>query len=111
MYDRDGDLKMDSKEPISDKFGRRSSSVEGNANSLFRAMDNAIYTAGSEIYLRFKNGKFEVRRRLSRGEWGATHDAGRVYRNTNESALHVDLVPTHYYARNPNLLRRKARSD
>ena len=32
-------------------------------------------------------------------------DAGRIYRNTNESALHVDLVPTAYYARNPNLLR------
>ena len=30
---------------------------------------------------------------------------GRIYRNTNESALHVDLVPTAYYARNPNLLR------
>ena len=30
---------------------------------------------------------------------------GRVYRNTNESALHVDLVPTPYYGRNPNLLR------
>jgi mono/diheme cytochrome c family protein len=35
-----------------------------------------------------------------------THDdAGRIYRNTNESALHVDLVQTAYYARNPNLLR------
>jgi hypothetical protein len=43
---------------------------------------------------------------LQRGEWGVTQDdAGRIYRNTNESALHVDLVPTSYYARNPNLLR------
>ena len=32
-------------------------------------------------------------------------DAGRIYRNTNESALHVDFVPTPYYVRNPNLLR------
>ena len=32
-------------------------------------------------------------------------DAGRIYRNTNESALHVDFVPTPYYLRNPNLLR------
>ena len=41
-----------------------------------------------------------------RGEWGVTQDdAGRIYRNTNESALHVDLVPTPYFARNPNLLR------
>ena len=28
-------------------------------------------------------------------------DAGRIYRNTNESALHVDYVPTPYFARNP----------
>ena len=43
---------------------------------------------------------------LRRGEWGvAEDDAGRIYRNTNESALHVDLVPTAYFARNPNLLR------
>ena len=45
-------------------------------------------------------------RRSSRGEWGVTQDdAGRIYRNTNESALHVDFVPTPYFARNPNLLR------
>ena len=54
------------------------------------------------MFLRLKNGKFEVRKTLSRGEWGVTHDdAGRIYRNTNESALHVDLVPTRYFARNP----------
>ncbi|HUR58031.1 MAG TPA: c-type cytochrome [Opitutaceae bacterium] len=112
MQDRDGDLKMDSKELVSDKFGRRNGSVEGNANSLFWAMDNCIYTAESDIYLRFKNGKFEVRRTLARGEWGVTHDdAGRVFRNTNESALHVDFVPTQYYARNPNLLRTRGSYD
>ncbi len=34
-------------------------------------------------------------RHSSRGEWGVTQDdAGRIYRNTNESVLHVDLVPT-----------------
>ena len=32
-------------------------------------------------------------------------DAGRIYRNTNESVLHVDIVPTPYYGRNPNLVR------
>ena len=56
--------------------------------------------------LRCKDRKFEVRSTLSRGEWGVTQDdAGRIYRNTNESALHVDFVPTPYFARNPNLLR------
>jgi hypothetical protein len=47
-------------------------------------------------------GCLEVRKR-SHVEW-QQDDAGRVYRNTNESALHVDLVPTHY-SRNPTLLR------
>jgi len=49
---------------------------------------------------------FEVQKTLQRGEWGVSQDdGGRTYRNTNESALHVDLVPTSYYARNPNLVR------
>ncbi len=53
-----------------------------------------------------KNGKFEVRKTLSRGQWGITQDdAGRIFRNTNESALHVDLVPARYFMRHPNLLR------
>ena len=62
--------------------------------------------AQADVHLRLKNGTFEVRNTLQRGEWGVTQDdAGRIYRNTNESALHVDLVPTAYFARNPNLLR------
>ena len=41
-----------------------------------------------------------------RGQWGVTHDdAGRTFRNTNESALHVDLVADEYFARHPQLLR------
>ncbi len=70
-------------------------------------MDNRMYTAGqADIHLRLKRGAFEVHGTLQRGEWGVTQDdAGRIYRNTNESALHVDYVPTAYYARNPNLLR------
>ena len=59
-----------------------------------------------DIFLRLKDGKFEVRRTLARGQWGASQDdAGRVFRNSNESALHVDLVPTLYFARIPALTR------
>ena len=112
MHDRDGDLKMHTKEMITDKYGRREASVEKNANSLDWSLDNWIYTAECDIYLRLKNGKFEVRKTLSRGEWGVTHDdAGRVFRNTNESPLHVDFVPTPYFARNPNLLRTRGSYD
>jgi mono/diheme cytochrome c family protein/glucose/arabinose dehydrogenase len=106
MKDTDGDLKMDKKELVTDTYGRREARVEQNANGFYWGLDNWMYTADSDVLMRFKDGKFEVRKTLSRGEWGVTHDdAGRIYRNTNESVLHGDLVPTQYYMRNPNLLR------
>ncbi len=52
----------------------------------------------ADIQLRLKHGAFEVQQTLRRGEWGVTQDdSGRIYRNTNESALHVDLVPTRVF--------------
>jgi mono/diheme cytochrome c family protein/glucose/arabinose dehydrogenase len=112
MRDKNGDLKADSKELVTNLYGRLHGSVEGNANSLLWAMDNWIHTAGADVFLRWKDGRFEVRRTLLRGEWGASQDdGGRIYRNTNESALHVDFVPTTYFARNPNLLRTRGSYD
>jgi hypothetical protein len=37
--------------------------------------------------------------------------ASERYRNTNESALHVDFVPTPYFMRNPTLLRTRGSYD
>ena len=107
MRDTNGDLRMDTKELVTNQYGRLEGDPQNNANGFHWALDNRMYTAGqSDIQLRLKNGKFEVQKTLRRGEWGVTQDdAGRIYRNTNESALHVDLVPTAYFARNPNLLR------
>jgi mono/diheme cytochrome c family protein len=106
VRDTDGDLRADAKELVTDTYGRREANVEHNANSLLWALDNWMYTSEVDVYLRLKNGKFEVRRTLSRGQWGASQDdAGRIYRNSNPSVLHVDVVPTPYYARNPALLR------
>ncbi len=107
MRDTNGDLRMDSKERITDQYGRFEGDPQNNANGFYWGLDNRMYTAGqSNIQLRLKDGVFEVQPTLSRGEWGVTQDdAGRTYRNTNESALHVDLVQTSYYARNPNLSR------
>ena len=106
MKDTNGDLKMDKKELVTDQYGRREARVEQNANSFFWGLDNWMHTANGDTMLRFKDGKFEVRKTLSRGEWGVTQDdAGRIYRNTNESILHADLVPTPYFMRNPNLMR------
>jgi mono/diheme cytochrome c family protein len=112
MRDTNGDLRADTKELITNLYGRLHGSVEGNANSLLWALDNWIHTAAADVLLRWKDGQFEVRRTLLRGEWGATQDdGGRVYRNTNESALHVDFVPTPYFARNPTLLRTRGSYD
>jgi mono/diheme cytochrome c family protein/glucose/arabinose dehydrogenase len=106
MRDTNGDLRMDTKEVVTDQYGRLEADPQNNANGFDWSLDNWMYAAASEIMLRLKNGAFEVRRTLRRGQWGVTEDdAGRIYRNTNESALHVDLVPTAYFARNPNLLR------
>jgi glucose/arabinose dehydrogenase len=107
MRDTNGDLRMDTKERVTDQYGRFDGDPQNNANGFYWGLDNRMYTAGqANIQLRLKDGVFEVQETLPRGEWGVTQDdAGRTYRNTNESALHVDLVPTWYYARNPNLLR------
>jgi mono/diheme cytochrome c family protein/glucose/arabinose dehydrogenase len=107
MRDTDGDLKMDAKELVTNRYGRRDTDPENNANGFDWGLDNVMHASGqADIELRLKNGAFQVLPTLQRGEWGVTHDdAGRTYRNTNESALHVDLVPTAYFARNPALLR------
>jgi mono/diheme cytochrome c family protein/glucose/arabinose dehydrogenase len=106
MRDTNGDLKADTREIITHSYGLLRGSVEGNANSLFWGLDNVMHTSENEVNIRLKNGEFELKPTLSRGEWGLSQDdAGRMYRNTNESALHVDLVPTPYFQRNPALLR------
>jgi putative membrane-bound dehydrogenase-like protein len=107
MRDTNGDLKADEKQLVTSEFGNFNGDPQNNANGFYWAMDNRMYTAGvTEIQFRLKDGVFEIQRTLERGEWGvAQDDAGRIYRNTNESAVHVDYVPSYYYARNPNLLR------
>jgi mono/diheme cytochrome c family protein/glucose/arabinose dehydrogenase len=107
MRDTNGDLRADTKVAVTDQYGRREVDPQNNANGFDWSLDNRMYTAGqSDIQLRLKNDAFQIERTLRRGEWGVTHDdVGRIYRNTNESALHVDYVPTAYYARHPSLLR------
>ena len=92
------------KQLVCDCYGTALGNVEHNANSLLWALDNWMHTSEGDTYLRLKDGKFETRRTLSRGQWGASQDdVGHVYRNSNSSALHIDLVSTPYYVRNPNL--------
>jgi mono/diheme cytochrome c family protein/HEAT repeat protein len=112
MKDTNGDLKADTKELVTNAFGRLDANVEHNANGLLWALDNRIYTSEVDLQFRFENGKLDVRRTIARGQWGATQDdAGHVFRNSNESALHADLVPTSYFARNPALIRTRGSDE
>ena len=114
MKDTNGDLKMDTKEKVATGHGRREGGVEGNANSFVWGLDNWLHSAGSSVSfnLRLKDGKFDQRPTASRGEWGVTQDdAGRMFRNSSESALRVDLIATPYYARNPNLVRTRGSDE
>ena len=104
--DTNGDLIADTKEAVTRTYGQAEANVEHNENSLLWALDNWMYTSEGTTLLRLKDGAFEVRKTLSRGQWGATQDdGGRIYRNTNSAALFVDIVPTPYYARNPRMMR------
>ncbi len=108
LRDTDGDLRADVKNRVTTGYGRREANVEINANSFYWAIDNRLYSSGlsADMFLRLNDGRVDVHESLSRGQWGLTQDdAGRIYRNHNESPLHVDLVPTPYYARNPHLMR------
>ena len=112
MKDTDGDLEADTKELISNAFGRGEASIEHNANGLFWAMDNVIYTSEHDFHLRLKNGKFDIIPTLSRGQWGISQDdAGRLYRNVNDSPLFIDYIAAKYYSRNPNMVRTRGLYD
>ena len=112
MKDRDGDLVADEKTLVNNTYGRPTGTIEHNANSLYWALDNVIYTSEHDWHLRFKKGAFETEPTLSRGQWGASmDDAGRIYRNFNDAPLFVDYVAARYYARNPNLARTRGLYD
>jgi putative membrane-bound dehydrogenase-like protein len=108
MRDTTGDLRADQKTLVTDRFGHRDIDVQNNANGFDWGPDNRLRTAGqSRIHLQWTpQGRWAVGASPTRGQWGVSHDdAGRMYRNSNESALHVDLVDGEYFARNPSLLR------
>lgn len=106
MTDTDGDLKADTREVLVNTYGNPNGGIEHNANSLFWAMDNVMYSSEHVWDLRWRKGKFEPLPALSRGQWLISQDdAGRIYRNVNDSPLFVDYTPSRYYLRNPNGVR------
>ena len=86
MRDTNGDLQADTRELVTNQYGRREGRSRKTPTISHWGLDNWIHTADSDIYLRLKERQVRSpRRRCSRGEWGVTHDdAGRIYRNTNE---------------------------
>src|SRR6188768_879610 len=103
MKDTNGDLVADTKDLVVDTYGNPNGGIEHNANSLFWAMDNVMYSSEHVWDLRLANGKFEPLPALSRGQWQVSQDdAGRIYRNVNDSPLFVDYTPSRYFLRNPN---------
>jgi mono/diheme cytochrome c family protein/glucose/arabinose dehydrogenase/HEAT repeat protein len=103
MKDTDGDLKADTKQLVVNTFGNPNGGIEHNANSLYWAIDNVMYSSEHTWDLRWRHGTFEPLPALSRGQWLISQDdAGRVYRNVNDSPLFVDYTPSRYYLRNPN---------
>lgn len=106
VRDTDGDLKADTREVVRDDYGNPQANPEHNANGLFWGLDNWIHNAKYEGQFRLVAGSLEYRRTPSLGQWGvSTDDWGRLYRNANSAPLHADLVPAHYFGRNPDLIR------
>lgn len=106
MTDTNGDLVADTKELVVDTYGRADGGIEHNANSLYWAIDNTMYSSEHTWDLKLTGGKFESIPTLSRGQWQISQDdAGRIYRNVNSAPLFVDYTPAAYFMRNPNLVR------
>jgi mono/diheme cytochrome c family protein len=106
MKDTDGDLKADTKDLVTNTYGNPNGGIEHNANSLFWALDNVMYSSEHVFDLKWQNGKLESLPGLSRGQWTVSQDdAGRIYRNVNDSPLFVDYTPSRYFLRNPNEVR------
>jgi len=101
--DRDGDGKADHEEVLVDGMAIPMN-PHGAPSSPLRMMDNWIYA--SEFPQRIRAGSTPWAMQPSppiRGQWGFSQDNfGRLVYATNGTHLKGDLVPIHYYGRNPN---------
>jgi putative membrane-bound dehydrogenase-like protein len=103
--DTTGDGRADEKILVTDRYSRREANPEHGANGLLYGLDNWIHDAmsGTGSY-RLIDGEWVLRPAVQRGQWGISHDDyGRHFTNNNTHHLRVDLVPNHYYPRNPHL--------
>lgn len=103
--DTNGDGRADEKISIYDGYSNREANPEHGANGLLIGIDNWIHNAmfdGGRF--RLINGEWVRKPALHRGQWGISQDDfGRQFTNSNADYLRGDLVPSHYYTRNPNV--------
>jgi mono/diheme cytochrome c family protein/glucose/arabinose dehydrogenase len=101
--DRNGDGVADSEEVLVDGLEIAANPWVAQADVL-RLLDNRVYGSRFPWRWRDTNGSWEKSPHLStRGQWGISQDNfGRLYYASNTDHLIGDLVPGHYFTRNPN---------
>lgn len=101
--DTDGDGKSDSKVEVAKDYGDQKN-PEHTANGLMTALDNWIYSADHTTRFRNVDGEWQREPTVFRGQWGISQDNyGRLVYNSNSDQFRMDLVPSAYLRRNPNV--------
>ncbi|MEO6183182.1 MAG: c-type cytochrome, partial [Verrucomicrobiota bacterium] len=101
--DTDGDGKSDSKVEVAKDYGDQKN-PEHTANGLMTALDNWIYSADHTTRFRNVDGEWQREPTVFRGQWGISQDNyGRLVYNSNSDQFRIDLVPSAYLRRNPNV--------
>lgn len=78
--------------------------VHGAQSNLMLGMDNWVYGSKFGYRLRSRGGKWLQEPNVNlRGQWGLFQDNyGRLFYASNGDHVRADLVPSHYFSRNPN---------
>jgi len=87
---------------VDDKYAA-GGNPEHQANGLYRALDNWIYSANCTSRYRKKGSKWLIERTHSRGQWGISQDNdGRLFYNNNSQNLLGDYFSPGFGAANSN---------
>lgn len=102
--DKDGDLRCDERTQVG------TMGVGGNpqhtANGLRRGIDNWLHCADWPHRYQWKDGKLIDEPTLHRGQFGVSFDeTGRFISCYENSAMHMDLLPSEALMRHPNLAK------
>ena len=109
--DTNGDGKADQKTVVATDYGVKVdpkrpflANPERAPNNLLWAQDNWIYSAAYTKKFRYNQGTWETASTFFRGQWGLSQDNfGHLFHGSNSDPLRVDIIPSDYLQRNPNL--------